>query len=275
MEVVFAQHMGFCMGVRKAVQAVEDLIVNEKGRKISTYGPLIHNRLVLEKLALQGVNVIESPNDAEGIVVIRAHGIGPDEKKILEERADKVVDATCPRVLNSQKKAREASLCGMEVIICGDRDHGEVQGIAGYAEKSRIIGTTGEAENLEITLPALVISQTTFSRELYAEICAILEKKFPGIGIASSICPATEKRQEALTELAGKVDAVIVIGGKNSANTIRLYQSALKLGKKAWLIENADELPDEIRKFGFVGITAGASTPDWIIKEVADKLKSY
>ena len=275
MKVVKAEHMGFCMGVRKAMQTVENIIEKEKVKKISTFGPLIHNRLVLSELSGKGVEIIDNPEEAEGVVIIRAHGVHPDIRKRLEEKADKVIDATCPRVLNSQKKVLEASKKGMHIVIAGDMNHGEVQGISGYAESFDIIESADQAYNLEIKIPALLISQTTFSEEEYSLICGILKERYPDIEISRSICPATNKRQKALSVMAEKVDAVLVIGGKNSANTVRLFQSALKLGKKAWHIENSDEIPQEIRNYNTVGITAGASTPDWIIKKVADNLKLY
>ncbi|MCL2481225.1 MAG: 4-hydroxy-3-methylbut-2-enyl diphosphate reductase [Spirochaetaceae bacterium] len=263
------------MGVKKATEAVYSLIESGKKEKISTFGPLIHNRLVLDYLAKKGVGVIDDPKDANGVVVIRAHGIHPDIRTKLEERNIELIDATCPRVLNSQKKVREASEKGLSVIIVGDKDHGEVQGIAGYAKNVSIIENMAEAEKISITLPALLISQTTYGKEEYDSISAILKKRFPGIEVADSICPATGERQKALIDMAGKVDAIIVIGGKNSANTVRLYETALKLEKKVWHIESENEIPDEVKDFSVIGITAGASTPDWVIKKVADNLKRY
>ena len=273
MEILLAEHLGFCMGVKKATEAVYSLIEKGSKKKISTFGPLIHNRLVLDYLAKKGVGIIDNPEDADGVVVIRAHGIHPDIKNMLETKAIELIDATCPRVLNSQKKAGEASKKGMHVIIAGDKEHGEVQGIAGYAKNASIIDSRLEAEKISVTLPALLISQTTFGKEEYDSISAVLSARFPGIEIADSICPATGKRQKALIDIANKVDAIIVIGGKNSANTVRLYETALKLGKKVWHIENENEIPNEVKNFSIIGITAGASTPDWVIKEVADKLK--
>jgi 4-hydroxy-3-methylbut-2-enyl diphosphate reductase len=275
MDILLAKHLGFCMGVKKATETVYSLIENRKKEKISTFGPLIHNRLVLDYLAKKGVGIIDDPDGANGVVVIRAHGIHPDIRQRLEKRNIELIDATCPRVLNSQKKVMEASKKGMSVIIVGDKGHGEVQGIAGYAKNVSVIENRAEAENISIKLPALLISQTTYGKEEYDSISAILSARFPGIEVADSICPATGERQKALIDIAGKVDAIIVIGGKNSANTVRLYETALKLGKKVWHIENENEIPEEIKNFSLVGITAGASTPDWVIKAVADKLKIY
>ena len=275
MDILLAKHLGFCMGVKKATEAVYSLIENGKKEKISTFGPLIHNRLVLDYLAKKRVGVIDDPKDADGVVVIRAHGIHPEIRKELEKKDTELIDATCPRVLNSQKKVREASEKGLSVIIVGDKDHGEVQGIAGYAKNVSIIENMEQAKKISITLPALLISQTTFGKEEYDSISVILKERFPEIEVADSICPATGERQKALIDMADKVDAIIVIGGKNSANTVRLYETALKLGKKVWHIESENEIPDEVKDFSVIGITAGASTPDWVIKKVADNLIKY
>ena len=273
MEILLAKHLGFCMGVKKATEAVYNLIEKERKEKISTFGPLIHNPLVLDHLAKKGVGVINNPEDASGVVVIRAHGVGPDIRKKLEQKSIALIDATCPRVMNSQKKVKKASEEGMSVIIAGDKDHGEVQGIAGYAKKVFIVENKAASEKISITLPALLISQTTFCKDEYDSISAILTARFPGIEVADSICPATSERQKALVDMADKVDAIIVIGGKNSANTVRLYETALKLGKKTWHIESESEIPEDVKKFSIIGISAGASTPDWIIKKIVDKLK--
>ncbi len=275
MQVVRADSMGFCMGVRRAMQVVQNIIDSSPPYPVFTFGPLIHNRLVLEDLKSKGVNVIDDPSDAEGIVIIRAHGVQPAVKAVLEKKAKKVVDATCPRVLHSQKKIFEASKRGQHVVIAGDREHGEVRGMAGYASSVDIIQNTEEAERITIPPGSLIMSQTTFSEKDYDEICRILSVKTERIEISRSICPATEKRQEALIKLLDEVEAVIIIGGKNSANTMRLYDTAVRFNSNSWHIEKEDELPDKISSFRTVGITAGASTPDWIIKEVEDKLKSY
>ena len=275
MDILLAKHLGFCMGVEKATEAVDKLIDRRKKGKISTFGPLIHNRLVLDYLAKKGVRVIDDPENAEGVVVIRAHGIHPDIRTKLEKKKIELIDATCPRVLNSQKKVKKASEKGMSVIIVGDKDHGEVQGIAGYAKNVFIIENIAEAEKISVTLPALLISQTTFGKEEYDSISAMLKQRFAGIEVADSICPAAGERQKALIDMASKADAILVVGGKNSANTIRLYETAVKLDKKVWHIESEKEIPDEVKNFSVIGITAGASTPDWVIKKVADKLKTY
>ena len=275
MQIIKAESMGFCMGVRRAMQIVHDIIDSKPECPVYTFGPLIHNRLVLEDLEKHGVTVLENPEESAGIVVIRAHGVQPEIKKILEKKCEKLIDATCPRVLNSQKKVYEASMKGFHVVLAGDRDHGEVKGIAGYASSVDIVQTAEDASLLKIPDNTLVISQTTFSEKEYDKICSILKKKADGVQILKSICPATEKRQNALVKMLDQVEAVIIIGGKNSANTRRLYKTALNANKNSWHIEKADEIPEKIREFDIVGITAGASTPDWIIKEVEDKLKSY
>lgn len=275
MQIKKAENMGFCMGVRRAMQIVHDIIDSKPECPVYTFGPLIHNRLVLDDLKRKGVSVLEKPEKGSGIVIIRAHGVQPEVKEILEKKCKKLVDATCPRVLHSQKKVYEASGEGRHVVIAGDRDHGEVKGIAGYAESVDIVQTADDAEKLSISENTLVISQTTFSEKDYEDICSTLSSKVDKIEIIHSICPATEKRQNALIKLLDEVEAVIVIGGKNSANTRRLYHTALNANKNSWHIEEAGEIPPEIGNFSVIGLTAGASTPDWIIKEVEDKLNSY
>lgn len=285
MNIIMADNIGFCMGVQKAIQIVYDVIEREKGKKISTFGPIIHNPLVLKDLAAKGVKVLDNPAKAEGVVIIRAHGVHPKVQALLEKNASLVVDATCPRVIESQRRVKEAASQGAFIIIAGDREHGEVKGIAGYGELGAgkegvvVIESEKEALGLEISasLKVLLISQTTFGSEEYKKICKIIFQKRPDAEIAKSICPATEKRQKSLALMAEKVNAIVVIGGKNSANTVQLYESAVRFCKKAWHIESAEQLPhkEEFSSVQTIGITAGASTPDWVIKEVANILKKY
>jgi len=243
-KIIRAETMGYCMGVRRAVQIVNDMLDSGKHTTIHTMGPLIHNRHVLEKL-------------------VRA---------LFLERNIELVDATCPRVLRSQRIVKEHSDQGFHIVIVGDKDHGEVRGIAGYAGNYRVIKDEKEAQSLKLPAKTMVIGQTTLRRDEYARICDILKEKNPHIKICRSICPATEKRQEALRELAEKVDAILVVGGRDSSNTKHLYRTASKLINAAWHIEEASEIPLEINNYDRIGITAGASTPDWIIDEVERRL---
>lgn len=266
-----ARVLGYCMGVRKAVDIVYSAVREGAQKPIYTFGPIIHNRVVIEDLKGKGVKVLEDSSLASGTVIIRAHGVRPNVKKSLEEKAI-VIDATCPRVVSSQQIVSEHSSEGYHIIIVGDKNHGEVKGLEGFGENCRVIESEKEAKELIPEDKTLVIAQTTFYSPLYERIAAILKEKNPGIKKVESICPMTRSRQEALKELSREVDAILVIGGKNSANTKRLFQTAQELCKNCWHIEDHTNIPEEIFSFSKIGISAGASTPDWVIDAVEDAL---
>jgi len=262
------------MGVRRAMRIVDKLVAENGGGSIYTIGPLIHNKQVLDELEAKGVHRIDDPNEAvNGTVIIRAHGLPPAERSILEGRGLTTIDATCPRVITSQKVVAKYSEKGYHVIIVGDRDHGEVRGLAGFASSCTIIQTKEEVEKLSCTGKDLVIAQTTLRPEAYEEICTLIRSKNPQAKVIMSICSATRERQDSLNELLTEVDAVVVVGGKNSANTVRLYEIARGSGKPSWHIEVPEELPREIRNYRLIGLTAGASTPDWLIDAVEARIK--
>ncbi len=282
MMIVRAGVLGMCMGVRRAEasarQAAEE--GKRKGRAVFTYGPLIHNPQAVAALEKAGVSVLDPEEFDSGslddkaagsIVVIRAHGAPPEAFSHLSRLGAEIVDATCPRVLKSQKKARELLDQGYAVAIAGDRSHGEVAGILGYAPGAVVVENAAEAEALAqawVARPVALIAQTTIKKSEYDAIASRFEKLSPSFLAFETLCPATADRQKALAELAGKVDALIVVGGKNSANTQRLFMAAKESGKPAWHIETAAELPPEIFAFGKVGLSAGASTPDSAVDEV-------
>ncbi len=268
--VVIRSHvMGFCMGVKAVMQKVEEEIKANKDSALFTYGPLIHNRLVIDKLHERGVGEIESPEEADGgTIIIRAHGIHPAVRADFAKAGYRIIEGTCPRVLKSQQTVSRYSAAGWHVIIVGDRNHGEVRAIEGCADSCSVVLTEDRAHQIDVPDKTLVIAQTTLSKEEYDNICRILYAKNPDIKIVKSICPATRQRQVSLKDLIEKVEAVIVVGGKNSANTRRLYLRAKKTGKPSWHVEDVEELPDELKKYKRIGITAGASTPDWIIDDI-------
>jgi len=274
-KVVRSEVMGFCMGVKAAMQKVDDQIVLNDNTDLFTYGPLIHNPQVIDRLKLQGVNAIESPEGGSGggVIIIRAHGIHPEKRQDFVDAGYNIVEGTCPRVLRSQKTVSQYSRDGWFIVIVGDKGHGEVKAIVGCADKYEVILSESEAEELMLPEKTLVIAQTTLSKVEYDNICQILERRKPDIKIIKSICPATSQRQNSLQQLTTQVDAIIVIGGKNSANTKRLHLSALKSGIPSWYVEDVGDLPDEIYSFETVGITAGASTPDWMIDRIEAALK--
>ena len=273
-KVIRSEVMGFCMGVKAAMQKVNDQVELDTSTNLYTYGPLIHNPQVIDRLKSQGVSSIESPaGDKVGTIIIRAHGIHPEKRKDFVDAGYNIVEGTCPRVLRSQKTVSKYSREGWFIVIVGDKGHGEVKAIVGCADKYKVILSESEAEELSFPEKTLVIAQTTLSKGEYDSICEILKRRNPEIKIIKSICPATSQRQNSLKKLTEQVDAVIVIGGKNSANTRRLHLSALKSGIPSWHVEDASDLPEEIYSFETVGLSAGASTPDWMIDRIEAAIK--
>lgn len=283
-EIIRADILGFCMGVRRAMEMAEQARVDFPTHKIFTLGPLIHNPSALDTLEKKGIFVLKESDipflnpQEPTVVIIRAHGVPPKILDQLEEKNVKIINATCPRVQVSQKRAKDFSAKGYTVIIAGDKNHGEVTGIAGFAAKDNssqviLVGNSEDAENLK-NLPekAILISQTTISQSEYDSIAKILSKKILELTVFNSICPATIERQQALKDLAAKVDGILVIGGKESANTHRLLMTAENLCKNAALIENHLEIPSDFFELAKIGLTAGASTPDDVIDMVEDTL---
>jgi len=273
--VLRADIIGFCLGVRRAVGTLEEALEYNDG-DVYTLGPIIHNPRVVGDFTARGVKNAGRPADvpADCRVIIRAHGVPPLIKSALEDRGSIVMDGTCPKVIASQKTVRKYADLGYHTVIVGDRDHGEIKGLAGYADKPIIISGPEEARVLDLKGPVMVISQTTIKQDEYDRVCEVLKQKCPELKIIESICSATEKRQEALRELCSRVEACLVIGGKESANTQRLYLTALETGVPSWHIQDASEIPPEIEGYSVIGLSAGASTPDSLIAEVERRLQS-
>ena len=288
MNVIKADTLGYCMGVRRAVESAEVALKEYKDKKVYSLGPLIHNQNALDDLASKGLNIIDENSIDElkenSVVIIRAHGVKPSVKKILEDKNTVIIDATCPRVTVSQNRVKEFSRQGYTVFLTGDKGHAEVEGIKGFCESDfYCIENLSEAQDVLKTNTfekVMLLSQTTFSEVEFAKISEYFKTFFDAkkgddkiqLVIINTICPATKQRQEALEKLSGKVKGIIVVGGKKSANTVRLYQKASSYVKKAVHIENASEIPDEFYLLDTVGITAGASTPDSVIDEVFEAL---
>lgn len=280
MEIKRASVLGFCFGVRRAVELAEKALIDSNGNTVYSLGPLIHNETALKILGEKGLQTIEEENinfiPENSTVIIRAHGVSLKVLSILEEKNCKVIDATCPRVKASQKMVEKYSCNNDYVILTGDKNHGEVIGIQGYAGKNfSVIQNYEEAEkfSLEDENNIILLSQTTYSPTEFAKIEALFQKRFTNIAVMNTICPATNERQNALLELCSQVDGILVIGGKNSANTKRLYQTAAANCKNAAHIQSADDIPESFFKLSKIGITAGASTPDQIIESVEKALK--
>ncbi|QEN08012.1 4-hydroxy-3-methylbut-2-enyl diphosphate reductase [Oceanispirochaeta crateris] len=273
--IIRADEMGFCLGVRRAIGTLENA-VRSNDSPVYTLGPIIHNPRVISDFASRGVKSVESPEDvpADCRVIIRAHGIPPLTQEALNKRGSLVMDGTCPKVIASQKTVRKYASLGYHTVIVGDPDHGEIQGLAGYANHPIVISSPEEAGRLTLDGPVMVISQTTIKQDEYDRVCAVLREKCKPLKIVESICSATSKRQEALIHLCSRVDACLIIGGKGSANTQRLFYTAQETGIPCWHIQDASEIPSEASLYDTIGLSAGASTPDSIIAEVEQRLRS-
>ncbi len=283
MEIIRASVLGFCFGVRRAVELAEKALAENPGKKVYSLGPLIHNENALRALEAKGLHILEEADISglkEGsVVIIRAHGVAPSVTDALEKRGCKIIDATCPRVKASQKMVERYSSQNDYVVLTGDRNHGEVIGIAGYAgENFSQLQDFDEAKNFEVAdeenKNIILLSQTTYSPKEFEKIESLFKNKFRNLAVMNTICPATNERQQALIELCSKVDGVLVVGGKNSANTKRLYQTAEANCKHAAHIQSAADIPQKFFNLKRIGITAGASTPDEIIEEVERRLEA-
>lgn len=279
MEIIKADVLGYCFGVRRAVEKAEQALSVNSGKPVYSLGPLIHNKTTLNRLSSNGLKIAESISEIPdgSSVLIRAHGVPPQVIMELEDRHCSIIDATCPRVKASQKIAEKNR--NNRIIFTGDAEHGEVRGIAGYGgENFHLIQNLEDAEKLVQGSDSrdfektVLFSQTTFSDHEFEKIKQVVSSRFQELEVLNTICPATKERQEALLVLCSKVDGVIVIGGKQSANTIRLYQAARMNCPKVVHIENATEIPEDFFLLNKIGITAGASTPDEIINEVCEVL---
>ena len=274
MEVTLAKTAGFCFGVKRAVDKVYELA--DKEDKVYTFGPIIHNEEVVRDLESKGVQVLNSSDEltevTDGIVVIRSHGVPKEVYQLMDEKHIRYADATCPFVKKIHKLVEKHSREGRRIVIVGNDHHPEVEGIKGWCLTPPIvISTTEEAGNLPISQsePICVVSQTTFNYNKFKDIVEILEKKCYDRIVLNTICSATEERQEEAVRLASQVDAMIVIGGKTSSNTQKLFEICSNACENTYYIQTLVDLDIKpFQSFRHVGITAGASTPNKIIEEV-------
>jgi len=273
-EIIIARSAGYCMGVRRAVDMALRA-AEEEGGNVYTHGPLIHNPQALEELRVRGV-VPLSPKDSlpRGTVIVRAHGVPPEEMGQIAKTALRVVDATCPKVSMIQQRIAEYSSRGFAVVIAGDADHPEVVGLLGHAQgPAFVVSGLADVDQLPELDRVLLVAQSTQDEETFVAIRQRLLQRFPEAEAISTICQSTHRRQSEVRKMAGQVDAMVVIGGKNSANTRRLAEISEALGTPAYHVETAAELPvEELGKLSKVGVTAGASTPAWIIEDVVNTL---
>ncbi len=276
MKVILARNAGFCMGVRRAVDTTLDMVGKESGR-IATFGPLIHNPQVLDLLEDRGVSILkEIPEAHDGTVIIRAHGVPPEKKAQLQRSGARVKDATCPRVVKVQVIIGKYRKQGYDTVIIGDRNHAEVEGLMGHAgPKVQIVSRERDIDALRLPGPYIIVSQTTQDERSFELLSRLIVEKFPQGKVFNTICDSTHKRQEEVRRLCSEVEAMVVVGGKTSANTTRLGEIARSMGRPVFMVESENDLNlTEISRFNVVGVTAGASTPTWMINLVVRVLES-
>lgn len=272
MEVIVAKTAGFCFGVKRAVEKV---YANADGEHVYTYGPIIHNEQVVADLEQLGVRVVGEDTDLaalpKGTVVVRAHGAGRAEFDRLRASGMNIEDATCPFVSKIYRIVEAESAAGRAVVIVGNAAHPEVKGIKGWSgADTYVVGSAEEAKNINILSQKIsIVSQTTFNLKKFQEIVEIFDKKGYDIKCLNTICNATEVRQTEARQIASQVDAMIVIGGKNSSNTQKLFEICKEECSNTYYIQTAEDMDfTAIRGMQRIGITAGASTPKNIIEEV-------
>jgi len=273
MDLLLAKDMGFCFGVKRAIKLARD-IRKKTEENVYTTGSLIHNPQVVEKLRGEGIVPVSDLSETDsGYVVIRSHGVSPEVRKDIKERGLKVIDATCPLVKRAQEKAMELVKEGYETFVVGERDHPEVRGIVGYTGgRVQVINVDDEVEIKEDGKVGL-IAQTTQSMQSLEDTIIKLLPKTKELKVFNTICEVTDKRQEEVRKLAGMVDAMVVIGGKKSANTSRLAAISRDEGCTTYHIETVGELKEDwFEGRDRVGVVAGASTPYWVIDEIICKL---
>ena len=282
MKVTLAKSAGFCFGVKRAVNMVYDQI-GKKDTPIYTYGPIIHNEEVVKDLESKGVQVITDlkmlPSLPKGTIIIRSHGISRMEYEAMQDAGFEVLDATCPFVLKIHRLVEENSAKGRHIIIIGNEKHPEVQGIRGWVKGDAVTILADRQEAVDFSLkepvPVTIVSQTTFNYNKFQELVEIITKKGYDINVLNTICNATEERQTEARQIAGQSDAMIVIGGKSSSNTQKLFEICKNECANTYYIQTSSDMDfTKLRSINNVGITAGASTPNNIIEEVSKNVRN-
>nr|WP_276538574.1 bifunctional 4-hydroxy-3-methylbut-2-enyl diphosphate reductase/30S ribosomal protein S1 [Dehalobacterium formicoaceticum] len=276
MRVVMAKNAGFCFGVKRALQFAEEAV--ESYGMVCSLGPLIHNPQEVERLKQKGIVAVDDLNLVTGSrAIIRSHGVSPEIFSQAEKLNISLIDATCPFVKRAQLYAKDLAENGYRVVVVGDRNHPEVEGIVGWSnQKACVVENAEEAGKILLGDKVGVIAQTTQQVHNFQQVAEVLKNKNPHLVIHNTICLATAERQKATEKLAQEVDLVLVVGGLNSANTQKLARIARETGTPAFLVEKAQDIDFEwLKGKDQVGITAGASTPDWIIKEVLQRMMEF
>ncbi len=277
MKVLLADERGFCFGVERAVDMVEDSLANTE--TVRTLGPLIHNNEEMGRLERKGVATIDEPVQIKRgeTAVIRAHGVTPQVQKDLEDKASKVVDATCPFVTRVQRLASRAAAEDRHVVVVGNPNHPEMVGVKGYApDHAFVIKSPEEVASLPKLRNPLVVSQTTIKAKTFFDTADAIKEIADGeTQVINTICSATRDRQDSARSLAGHVDAFYIIGGQHSSNSRKLLAVCKELCERSFLIQTEEDICEsDLEGVETVGVTAGASTPNWLIESVVKKLES-
>ena len=280
MKIYLSQFAGFCDGVRRAYEMIVALDISKAKKPIYILGSLAHNAEVVRKIEEKGITKIDlekffrSKKGEIGTIIVTAHGAGPEIFALAKEKGIEIVDTTCPKVIKVQRLAKVFSARGYVIVLIGDKGHKEVEGINAWGEKkAHIVSNQKDLENLHIEKDEkiIILSQTTQSKDFFEEAGKFIQKKFPKAEIISTICYTTHDRQGEISKLAGDMDVVIVIGSKESANSTRLFEISKEKNPKTYFIENSSQLQSIwFSGVGEVLVTAGASTPSWIIDEVIE-----
>jgi (E)-4-hydroxy-3-methyl-but-2-enyl pyrophosphate reductase len=277
MEIILARDMGFCWGVRRAISIMEE-VVQQEG-EVYSLGPIVHNPLVMAELEKRGVRAINGniPLQEGKPLAITAHGAGPEIYRLASEKGIRLIDTTCPIVTRSQRWARRMAHQGFTIIIFGDAQHREVKGVLAWTEGKGMAVTDVSQVPRGLSRIAVISQTTQEPRKFAAFLAQLLQERIEEIHefrLVGTLCNVTSSQQEAARELARQVDVVIVVGGRNSANTRHLAEVCQETGVPTYHIERAEELdPAWVRGCRKVGITAGASTPDWAVQEVVSRLR--
>ncbi len=275
-KIILARTAGFCMGVRRAVKlAMEAANDPANPVPIRTVGPLIHNRQVVELLERKGVGVLDDEGQDPGTALIRAHGLPPARKEELQDTCDKVIDATCPHVLKVQRIAQKYSEQGYNCVIVGDRGHAEVRSVLSFASpRGHVISGPDEVDELPDFDKVVVVAQTTQNVGMFEHCVEKLRERWPDCRVFDTVCRATQFRQQEVERLAKKVDAMVIVGGYHSGNTRRLKEISEATGTPTSHVETDDELDEDwLAEHRTVGVTAGASTPNWMIRRVLRRIR--
>ncbi len=276
MKVVTAKTAGFCFGVKRAVDTVYDQVIKNQDKRIYTFGPIIHNDEVIKDMKQKGIQVIYSEEELkqinDGVVIIRSHGVAKNIYEMISAQGLECVDATCPFVKKIHRIVETESEKGNHIVIIGNPEHPEVMGIKGWSKTPvTIVQSVQEMDNLELTYgkKVSIVAQTTFNYNKFQDIVDIVSKKSYDVSVLNTICSATKERQTEANEIASKVDAMIVIGDKQSSNSQKLFEICKKACNDTYYIQTLKDLDiDQLESVDTVGITAGASTPNNIIEEV-------